>query len=300
MNGPERIVYPENGTWPLATYTATANPDRPIHGWIIAVQPGGGDGDFFDIDDDGNLTFTQPPDYEDPADDNGDNTYSFSLHVYDTNPPNGERPAQTFFSVSVTVTNETVEALEIRGPSAVDYAEDRTDAVATYTLDGTSAPVEWSLSGADGGEFSIDANVGLTFNREPDYENPTDTANENAYLVTITAYAGERSKTEFVRVRVTDVNEPPEFDDGETATRSVDRNLLRQSGFRRPSQGHRSGWGRPDLHFGEHATLPLRHRTIHRPVVCQRGIGRCPVQLHGVGVSHRQSGRRRQYRHQCG
>ena len=41
--------------------------------------------------------------------------------------------------------------------------------------------------------------------------------------MTITAYAGEQSKTEFVRVRVTDVNEPPEFDEGASATRSVDR-----------------------------------------------------------------------------
>ena len=226
VNGPSRITYPENGTWALATYTATAanqgGGSRPIHGWIIAVQPGGGDGDFFDIDDDGNLTFTQPPDYEDPADDDGDNTYSFSLHVYDTNPPNRGRPAQTFFSVSVTVTNEAVEALEIRGPSAVDYAENRTDAVANYTLERATAPVdEWTLSGADGGEFSISANGVLTFNRSPDYENPTDAAEENAYLVTITAYAGEQSKTEFVRVRVTDVNEPPKFDDGLETTLSV-------------------------------------------------------------------------------
>ena len=225
VKGPESIVYPENGTWSLATYSATAsNSDgdiRGIYGWIIAVQPGGGDGDFFDIDRDGNLTFTQPPDYEDPADDNGDNKYSFSLHVYDTNPPNRGRPVQTYFNVSVTVTNETVEALEIRGPSAVDYAEDRTDAVAIYELHGTSPPVEWSLSGADGGEFSIDADGVLTFDRQPDYENPTDAAEENAYLVTITAYAGEQSKTEFVRVRVTDVNEPPAFDEGETAIREV-------------------------------------------------------------------------------
>ena len=122
--------------------------------------------------------------------------------------------------MSVTVA-DVDEPLEVRGPTAVDYAENRTDAVATYTLDGTSAPVEWSLSGADGGEFSIDANGVLTFNRQPDYENPTDAANENAYLVTITAYAGEQSKTEFVRVRVTDVNEPPAFDEGETAIREV-------------------------------------------------------------------------------
>ena len=209
----------------MATYSATVSNSpgviRDIRGWIINVQPGGGDGDFFDIDDEGVLTFTQPPDYEDPADDNGDNTYSFSLLVYDTNPLSGKRPAQTFFSVSVTVTNETVEALEIRGPSAVDYLENGAGPVAPYALEGTNAQVEWSLSGADGGEFSIDANGVLTFNRQPDYENPTDAANENAYLVTITAYAGEKSKTEFVRVRVTDVNEPPAFDEGETAIREV-------------------------------------------------------------------------------
>ena len=236
--GPSYIKYPENGTWALAKYSATAanqgSGSRPIEGWIIAVQPGGGDGDFFDIDDDGNLTFTQPPDFEDPADDNGDNTYSFSLHVYDTNPPNGGRPAQTFFNVSVTVTNETVEPLEIDGPSAVDYAENGTEPVATYTLERlhATAPVdEWVLSGADGDEFDISTGGVLTFKRSPDYENPTDVGGggdngdrpDNAYLVTITAYAGTESKTEFIRVRVTNVNEPPEFDEGATADRNVDR-----------------------------------------------------------------------------
>ena len=69
VRGPEEIRYPENGTWPLATYSATAsNPERDIHGWIISVETGGGgDGDFFDIDNDGVLTFTQPPDYEGPG-----------------------------------------------------------------------------------------------------------------------------------------------------------------------------------------------------------------------------------------
>ena len=227
VNGPSRITYPENGTWSVATYSATASdPLRDIEGWIIAVQPGGGDGDFFDIDDDGNLTFTQPPDFEDPADDNGDNTYSFSLHVYDTNPPSGERPAQTFFNVSVTVNDETVEALEIRGPSAPKYPENSTEPVATYRLRtpyATVNGVDWVLSGADGGEFSISDDGVLTFNNPPDYENPTDSAEENAYLVTITAYAGEASKTEFLRVQVTNVNEPPEFDEGATADRNVDR-----------------------------------------------------------------------------
>ena len=93
----------------------------------------------------------------------------------DTNPPRGERPAKTFFSVTVTVTDQTVEALEIDGPSAVDYAENGDGPVGTYTLERLHAIVpvdEWVLSGADGDEFSISAIGELTFNRPPDYENP--------------------------------------------------------------------------------------------------------------------------------
>ena len=48
-----------------------------------------GDGDFFDIDDNGVLYFTQPPDFEDPADDNGDNVYNLRsprVEAYDSNP----------------------------------------------------------------------------------------------------------------------------------------------------------------------------------------------------------------------
>ena len=231
VKGPSYIEYPENGTWPLASYTATikahidAGTSYSYIGWLPSVDPGGGDGDFFDIDDDGNLTFTQPPDYENPADEDGDNSYSFSLHVYESNPLNGNQPARTFFSVTVVVTDETVEALEIDGPSAVRYPENGTDAVATYSLLRANAAVDdWVLSGADGDQFEIDDTTGeLTFKRSPDYENPTDVAEENTYRVTITAYAGTESKTEFVFIRVTDVNEPPEFDEGTTGTRSVER-----------------------------------------------------------------------------
>ena len=77
------------------------------------------------------------------------------------------------------------------------------------------------MSGADGNEFNISAAGELTFKRSPDFETPTDTDEENDYLVTITAYTSTNSKTEFVRVQVTDVNEPPEFDEGTTATREV-------------------------------------------------------------------------------
>ena len=227
VSGPEDIRYPENGTWPLATYSATAsNPDRDINGWIIGVEPGGGDGDFFDIDDDGVLTFTQPPDYEDPADENGDNKYDFTIMSYDTNPPRGRRPGQTFYSVSVTVADVPGEVLEIHGPTAVDYAENSTDAVHTYTVSNADAPVAWSLLGDDADRFSISDTGELTFNTPPDYENPTDADGENDYLLSIivTETGGDEAKIEPVRVEVTDVNEPPAFDEGETASRSVGEN----------------------------------------------------------------------------
>ena len=225
VKGPEDITYPENGTWPLAVYSATgSNPDRDISGWIISVQPGGGDGDFFDIDDDGVLTFTQPPDYEDPADGNGDNTYSFSIMSYDPNPPGGGRPGQTFYNVSVTVVG-VEESLEISGPTAIDYAENGTDAVHTYTVSDAEGTVTWSLSGDDADKFSISDNGELTFNTPPDYETPTDADGKNDYLLSIIVIDdGEEAKIESVRVKVTDVNEPPAFDEGDTATRSVGEN----------------------------------------------------------------------------
>ncbi len=227
VNGPSDITYPENGTWPLATYTAT-NQRGPTRGWIIGVEPGGGDGDFFDIDDDGVLTFTQPPDYEDPADENGNNKYDFTIMAYDTNPPRGQRPGQTFYSVSVTVVDVPGEVLEIHGPTAVDYAENGSDAVHTYTVSNADGPVAWSLSGDDADEFSISNSGELTFNTPPDYENPTDADGENDYLLSITVIetgdGGDQAKIEPVRVEVTNVNEPPAFDEGETASRSVGEN----------------------------------------------------------------------------
>ena len=227
VEGPDEIRYPENGTWRVAAYTAE-NTRGAVTGWIISVQPGGGDGDYFDIDDDGVLTFNSPPDYEDPKDEGPNNEYSFSIMSYDTNPPNRGRPGQTFFNVTVIVTNlEDPDPLEITGPASVDYSEDRTDAVATYTVaNAGDNQVAWTLSGDDAGDFSISNGV-LTFETDPDREAPADADTNNVYLVTVEAAAGGNTVKLDVEVTVTEVNEPPAFPDG-SGTRSIPENT--QSG----------------------------------------------------------------------
>ena len=228
VSGPEDIVYPENGTWQVAEYLATTADQEEgyTHGWLVSVNPGGGDGDFFRLDDDGRLTFIQPPDFENPADEGADNTYEFSIEIYHTNTPVGKPRGHTVgIHVTVTVVDVPNEALEIDGPSAVRYAEHGTGPVANYSVADVTETVQWVLSGADGNEFNIGADGALTFNESPDYENPTDTDAKNDYLLTITVYTLTDAKTEFIRVQVTDINEKPTFNDDLETTLNVEPDI---------------------------------------------------------------------------
>ena len=228
--GPERISYPEGGTWRVATYTATVQ-DRPTRGWLISVQHGGGEGDFFDIDDDGVLTFREPPDYKDP----GDNQYSFGIMAYDGNPPQGQRPGQTFFNVRVTVI-DVEEANE--QPAFADATAARSSIENTAAGENVGDPVsatdpdrdalEYTLGGADSSSFDIDSSTGqLLTNAALDHET------KPSYSVTVSVRDSKDADgnpdtatddTIDVTITVTDVNEAPEFPSTETGTRNVAEN----------------------------------------------------------------------------
>ena len=228
VQGPTVIRYPENGTWQVAKYTGKLQgreQDRDV-GWIIGVQPGGGDGDFFDIDDDGVLYFDLPPDYE-----QGQKEYSFSLHAYDTNPPGRGRPGQTFYRVKVIV-EDVNDPPEIDGPTNKDFPENSPNAVASYTVEGVDEgqTAHWKLEeGDDASKFSItpsttgDSPAELRFKSPPDYESFNTAADEHIFLLTIMVEVAGEMKTEHVRVTVTNVNEPPEFATA-TTTRNVGEN----------------------------------------------------------------------------
>ena len=233
VEGPREIEYPENGTWRVASYTAESG-HGPSGGWIISVQPGGGDGDYFDIDDDGVLTFRNPPNYEVPDDEHGSNTYSFSIMAYDSNPPNGKRPGQTFFPVKVTVV-DLQEEPEIAGLARIDHDENEQGPVGTYLVTGVeNSQVTWSVSGDDGDDLSISSAGALTFNAPPNYERPADADGNNAYLVTVQALVESKTLTLPVAIMVADVEEAPAFPSSETGARSVRENTAAGVNIGRP------------------------------------------------------------------
>ena len=73
---------------------------------------------------------------------------------------------------------------------------------------GVTTTITWSVSGRDGGDFTIDRETGvLTFRTLPDYERPADGNHDNEYEVTVRAYDGRNYGTFDVTVTVLDVSE---------------------------------------------------------------------------------------------
>ena len=120
--------------------------------------------------------------------------------------PVGEEDTIT---VIITVTDVDEKPTVPDGDTAIDYREDRTDAVGTYTAtDPERDTIEWTLSGYDADDFTIDGGV-LTFEASPDYEKPTDTGRNNVYNVTVEAGDSEgNTASRDVTVTVTNVEEP--------------------------------------------------------------------------------------------
>ena len=198
ISGMSQPMYAENGTGPVATYTAM-DPEEATITWSLA----GDDAGVFDISTDGVLTFKAPPDYEMRADADTDNTYMVTVEASD-----GTNMAITL-AVTIMVTDVDEAPLEISGMSQPMYAENGTGPVATYTaMDPEEATITWSLAGDDAGVFDISTDGVLTFKAPPDYEMRADADTDNTYMVTVEASDGTNMATTLaVTITVTDVDE---------------------------------------------------------------------------------------------
>ena len=195
IGGMSSIDYPENGTGAVTTYTATGS-DAGSAVWGLS----GDDAEVFDISA-GVLTFKTSPDYEAPVDADTNNEYMVTVEA------TGSENSMDELSVMVTVT-DVVGVLAISGLSSIDYAENGTGAVTTYTASVSDAgPAVWSLSGDDAGDFSISTAGVLSFNSPPDFEAPADADTNNEYIATVKAEAGGEMETLEVTVMVTNMEE---------------------------------------------------------------------------------------------
>ena len=179
VDGPVSVSHAENGRDTMATYMASGSGSE-MATWSLS----GDDMSAFTIRG-GMLMFKASPDYENPMDMDDDNTYMVTVEANVV----GNNAAMR--TVTVIVTNE-IELGTLTGTASVDYAENDTVAVGTYTADGPVTPA-WSLSGDDADDFSIGSGM-LMFRATPDFMD----------AVTVMAEAGGEMGMMDVMVTVTD------------------------------------------------------------------------------------------------
>ena len=212
ITGSNARTFRENGTGTIYTYRAT-DPEGDGFTWSV----GGADGSYFDISDRGVLTFISPPDFETPPRPD-DNNYQVTVQATDDHvPPNtGE------FQVRVTVTdvNEGPVIEDTITNTAFTVQENHDQVLFTYSAKDPEDPdadiTRWSVTGTDGGDFSINEDGELKFRDNPDFERPADSNRDNEYLFTVRVSDGRYYGTLDVKVKVEAVNEAPEFRSGST------------------------------------------------------------------------------------
>ena len=200
--GPAAISRDENGGTSLANaeYVAT-DPEMKDITWSLA----GNDWLDFTIDD-GTLSFASEPDFEAPADHDGDNVYQVTVQATDEGGVAGRLP--------VTVTVEDVnEPPVISGSAALSLEEEGVVLVGTYTVtDPEEAAIAWLLlAGDDSEKFEFTTTSGrlrLSFKAAPDYDDAQDSGTDNVYDVIVSASAGGDTATQAVAVTITDKDEP--------------------------------------------------------------------------------------------
>ena len=201
------FTYPENRTSALYTYRAT-DPEGAVVAWSLS---GDDAGDFEIIDDGGVLTFREPPDFDEPADNNEDNEYEVTVVATD------QTGHAANMAITVTVTDAN-EGPELTGRESRTVSENFDDILATYTARDPENPdleiTRWSVTGRDGGDFTINEAGELNFRNPPDFERPADSNRDNEYEVTVRASDGRVYGTLSVTVTVEAVDEAPEFRSG--------------------------------------------------------------------------------------
>ena len=197
--------------------------DDPDENAVLTYILSGADASSFDIGSSSGQILTK-----DELDEDTKSTYLVTVEVHDGKAVDGSPSTTTdaYKDVTITVTGIN-EPPEVTGSTAIEYAENDTSTVETYTAtDPERGQITWGLSGTDEDDFTITQSGVLTFASDPDFETPTDNGGDNVYDVNVLAGDGTSTTTHAVIVTVTNVNEPPAFPDTGSVERSVEENTL--------------------------------------------------------------------------
>ena len=200
----ESITFTENDTSIVYTAVAT-DPEGDIPSYSVS----GTDSSNFTIDSaSGALSFKTPPDYEAATDHNSDNTYELDITASD-----GVNSASLALSVAVQDINDNTPSF-VASNESISVAENNASSVYTALatdLDATDI-LSYSISGTDSALFAIDPSSGaLAFQQAPDFENPSDSNQDNTYELNITASDGSNQGAQALTITVSNVNEPLSF-----------------------------------------------------------------------------------------
>ena len=183
------------------------------------------DGDLFEIDSNGELTFKASPDFEDPQDADADNAYVLTVKVTDDGIPGMSTPALSdTLTITVTVTNvNEAPRITTTNQDSPSFDENGTGIVATYAAEDVDAGsnLTWSLDGNDRTNFTItkngDGEGEVRFTNPPNFEAPEDADTMNDYDIRVKVVDNHSPQLEDARdvtVSVEDVNEAPVFTGG--------------------------------------------------------------------------------------
>ena len=220
VTGTRTFTISENQGLVGASYSGRdpEDPSLDITRWSLT----GTDSGDFEINEAGELSFRNSPDYEKPADSNRDNEYVVTVRASD---------GRYYGTLEVTVTvGDENEAPEIASNSktTISYRENEASVLYTYrATDPEKNDITWSVRGTDGNVFEISETGALTFRSPPDYENAADSDRDNEYELTVVAAdQGGLEGTLEVAVTVTDQNEGPEVTGTRTFTISENQGLV--------------------------------------------------------------------------
>ena len=104
-------------------------------------------------------------------------SYTVIVSVHDGKDADGnaDTTVDDTITVTINVTDVVDEQPVLSGSSAVTYAENGTASVASYTAAyPEGATINWTLSGDDSDDFTINTGGVLSFKSSPDYETPAD------------------------------------------------------------------------------------------------------------------------------